>query len=98
VAVDEGHRLLRVIQVYAYRRDGAGGNNGMKIIALEYEGCFAFDLTAETIQEAALLARFGMNHTKELRTAYVNVSKEGTFYSSIVVGKRKDNCGVIART
>lgn len=61
----------------------------MKINFLECDGCFAFDLVAENMEEAARLVRFGMNRTQDLRHAETNVSREGEFTASVVIGKAK---------
>jgi hypothetical protein len=61
----------------------------VKIEFLEHEGCFEVCLEAETKSEAALLVRFGMNRTDEIRSSYTNVSQTGEFSNSIVFGKSK---------
>ena len=61
----------------------------MKIQFTEHEGCFEISLTAETMQEAAGLVRFGMNRTNEIRSAGADVYKDGTFGSNVVFGKSK---------
>ncbi len=60
----------------------------MKAEINEYDGCYAIDLTAETVEDAAKLVRLGMNTTKELRSLESYVSQSGTFFSaSCVVAK-----------
>jgi hypothetical protein len=61
----------------------------MKINFTEHECCFAFDLEAETMADAATLTRFGMNRTDNIRHASTNVSKEGKFESGLVIAKNK---------
>ena len=61
----------------------------MKITFAEHDGCFAFDLIAETMADAAALTRFGMNHTNEIRTAGADVKKDGNFLAFMVIGKHK---------
>lgn len=70
---------------------GAGRGSSpanMKITAKEHDGCFSFDISAETLAEAALLVRFGMNRTK-LRTSDSNARADGTFDASLVFGKSR---------
>mgnify|MGYP001214759683 FL=1 len=55
----------------------------------EYDGCFSMDMRAETVAEAAQLARLKMNGTKEMRGIYVYADKDGTFSGSVVIGKSK---------
>lgn len=61
----------------------------MKITLTEHDGCFAFDLAAETLPDAALLTRLGMNATKEIRHASTNVSRDGRFEAGVVIAKHK---------
>ncbi|MGN6555626.1 MAG: hypothetical protein ACTHLW_18110 [Verrucomicrobiota bacterium] len=61
----------------------------MKAIFLEHEQCFTIEFEAENMQEAALLVRFGMNRTKEIRHASATVTKDGRFDAAIVFGKSK---------
>jgi hypothetical protein len=51
--------------------------------------CFGIHLEAENMNEAALLTRFGMNSTKELRYCAVSVETGGQFTAAIVVAKNK---------
>lgn len=55
----------------------------------EFGGCFDVELTAETVEEAALLVRFGLNRTKEVRSAEAYATS-GQITGSIVLGKRKE--------
>ena len=61
----------------------------MKIEFSEHDGCFAVDMSAETMEEAAKLARFGMNRTSEIRHCSAYVSAQGEFSASIIFGKSK---------
>ena len=61
----------------------------MKVTMNEHESCFSIDLEAETMEDASMLVRFGMNSTKELKYSAANSYKDGTFYGSVTIGKRK---------
>jgi len=61
----------------------------MKITLAEHDGCFAFNLEAETTADAALLVRFGMNRTEEIRSAGVQANRDGTFSGHLVFAKSK---------
>lgn len=61
----------------------------MKVNTREYDGCFAIDLEAETLDDAAWLVRMAMNRTVELRSAACRVTSMGPFSGSIAIGKRK---------
>ena len=63
----------------------------MKINLIENDGCFSFRLTAETLVDAALLTRLGMNATKEVRTISTFVNRDGSFESAVVIGKHKNS-------
>ena len=69
----------------------------MKISMIENEGCFAFNMTAETMADAALLTRFSTNVTNEVRSATTNAHKDGTFTGYCVLGKRRRADSRIAR-
>ncbi|NOS72035.1 MAG: hypothetical protein HOP33_19170 [Verrucomicrobia bacterium] len=68
----------------------------MKVIFTEYDGCFGVDLSAETMQEAALLTRLGTNATKTHRLM-VLADKEGQFDASIIFEKHKRADGYIQK-
>jgi hypothetical protein len=68
----------------------------MKLTAGEYRGCFAFELEPESIAEAALLTRFALNSTKELRAAQTFANEDG-FRTSIVIGKLKNPISGVKR-
>lgn len=61
----------------------------MKILFDEHDGCFVVDLTAENLEEAALLTRFGMNRTDKLNHCSAYVARNGEFSASIVFAKNK---------
>lgn len=69
----------------------------MKAKLREHPGCFGIDLTAETMEDAALLVRFGMNRTSELRNAGAMVNQDGSFSAYMVIGKRKDADATVQR-
>lgn len=70
----------------------------MKATLTEHDGCFAIELEAETMQEAALITRAGMNSKKELRSADAYVEANGNFLLSAVLAKsRKANNSVPKR-
>jgi hypothetical protein len=58
----------------------------MKVKFVEHDSCFAVELVAEDMPEAAALVRFGGNRTK-IRSACVFANKDGTFSASIAFGK-----------
>jgi len=67
----------------------------MKVELNEYDGCFKIALTAETVADAATLARMSANRTTELRSCGANAYKDGTFCGHVVIGKRKNNTSTI---
>ena len=62
----------------------------MKIELTEHEGCFGFEMTAENMQDAALLVRFGTDGTKDVRHISATVGKDGAFAAALVIGKHKN--------
>jgi hypothetical protein len=58
----------------------------MKITFQEYEGCFSFDLEAENLADASLLARAAMN-TKQATTSFGKDQVTG----SLVLQKPREN-------
>jgi hypothetical protein len=69
----------------------------MKITMTEHDGCFSFDMIAETMEDAALLVRFGVNHTKEFRHVGVVANRGGDFQAAVVIAARKDNNNLIPK-
>lgn len=61
----------------------------MIIELTEHEGCFGFEMTAENMQDAALLVRFGVDGTKEVRHISATVDQGGAFAAALVMGKAK---------
>jgi len=62
----------------------------MKITMTEFDGCFSFDMVAETVEDAALLARFAVNRTTEALHVSSNAYQDGTFTGELVIGKAKN--------
>jgi len=69
----------------------------MKITMTEYDGCFAFDMVAETVTDATLLARFSMNITNVIVSASSIADRDGTFRGYLVAKKRRNPRISIAR-
>lgn len=67
----------------------------MKVELNEYDGCYEIALTAETVADAAKLARMSANRTTELRSCGADAYKDGTFYGHVVIGKRKNDTSAI---
>lgn len=61
----------------------------MKITLFENDGCFGLDFSAESMADAALLTRFGMNRTSEIRSSGVQANRDGTFAGHMIFGKSK---------
>lgn len=68
----------------------------MKVEVVEQVGSFGIEMIAETLAEGALLVRFGLNRTTELRNASARAYQDGGIYGSIVLGKRKQATSYIA--
>lgn len=62
----------------------------MKVKLNEFNGCFAAEFTAETVEDAAALVRMAANRTSELRSCSASVHMDGTVYGYIDIGKRKN--------
>lgn len=71
----------------------------MKAEVDEYDGCFSIILEAETLAEAAIVVRMGINATKELRCVDALATRNGDnpIYVAIVIGKRKQSESGIGR-
>lgn len=67
----------------------------MKVLMHEEDDRFAFELEPETIAEAALLVRFGMNATKELKMVDTTAYRDGTFQTWICIGRKKQSNGSV---
>lgn len=61
----------------------------MKTTFNEFKGCFSIDFEAETVADAAFIARLKLNGIKELRGIHANAYKDGTVFGSVIIGKRK---------
>jgi len=68
----------------------------MKINFREDRTQFLIHFLAETMQEAALLSRFGMDHTT-VKYSNMFVGDGGTFSSTIVFRKHRKNTGFIQK-
>jgi len=67
----------------------------MKVQFNEYEKSFTVEMTAENMEEAAALVRFGLNSTKEIKLKQASVHQGGSFYGFINIGKKKNSSGTI---
>lgn len=61
----------------------------MKVTYCENEYVFSIDLEAESVADAAFLARMAMNHTTKSFSLGAITSKSGNFDGWITVKKRK---------
>lgn len=68
----------------------------MKVYFSDYGGSYDIELEAETTEEAAQLALFGINRVKELRYCEAYASTK-TVNASIVIPKRKKTSGLISQ-
>lgn len=68
----------------------------MKIIANEYDHAFEISIDAETVAEAALLARIGLNAVRRSITVDTTAYGDGTVTTAIWAIKRKNSTGRIA--
>lgn len=70
----------------------------MKAELVENDGCFELYFEAETVKEAALITRIGMNHTRDPRWVGSVVYDDGKFTFSVVLGKhRRADCRIPRR-
>jgi len=69
----------------------------MRITMIENDGCFAFNMAAENMQDAAMLVRYATNVTQEVRETSTAVGKDGTFLGYCVFGKRKNASAYVTR-
>jgi len=61
----------------------------------EGEGNFWLSLKADTIEDAAVIARYGINKKKVLKYSAAFISKDGTFVIDMSFGKIKQpNCEI----
>jgi len=64
----------------------------MKAKLNEYDSGFSINIEAETIEEVAMLTRFGLNSTKDCyyKAAFVGrKGDEGQFFMSVAIRKKK---------
>ncbi len=69
----------------------------MKAELVEWDDSFDVELEAETLEEAALVTRFGINSKKELLSLYAAVLDKGPFTANITFRKRIRACGRIPK-
>lgn len=69
----------------------------MKITLQEFGGCFSVRCVAETLPDANVLVRMGMNATKDVRSVTAYANDDGTFSASIVLGKHRKANSYIPR-
>ena len=69
----------------------------MKVNVNEHGGCFSINLEPETIAEAALLIRLGINGTKEVRSLSAYASGDNTISACVVIGKHKKPSSQVAK-
>lgn len=69
----------------------------MKITLTEWDGCFGFEMEAETLADAALLTRFALNATNEIRSLDTLAHQAGQFTGSLVLGKHKHADGYVQK-
>lgn len=58
---------------------------------------FGFNIEPETLADAALLVRFALGATKELRVKETTAYRDGTFATWVSIGRRKEASGSVAR-
>ena len=65
----------------------------MKVTVKEFDYCFSIDLYPENMEDTAVLSRFAMNSTKEVRSKsfYISRNSDGSYSQNgyVVFGKRK---------
>jgi hypothetical protein len=67
----------------------------VKIKLMEHEQCFAITFEAENMADAALLVRFRIGATKEIRSRMMIAQPTGLIDGSVVFGKAKNRVGEI---
>ena len=60
----------------------------MKSTMYEHDGSFEFTFEAESVADAAMLARFALNATKDIQYLDATAYKDGTFTGYLRLGKR----------
>lgn len=69
----------------------------MKFNLIENDGCFCINMTAETMEDAAKLVRFGMNATKQLNSQGASADKDGSFSGWAIFAKNRRASNYIPR-
>lgn len=69
----------------------------MKTTITENDRCYFMEIAAETMAEAAMLARMSINSTKELRCVDTHALSDGTFHCQIAIGIRKSKSSEIRK-
>lgn len=69
----------------------------MKAELNEQDNRFVIVLTAETVAEAAVIVRMGMNHTQALLTCDADAFGSGEFQGFIAIGKKRINTSTIPK-
>ncbi len=69
----------------------------MKCKLIEHENMFEVAFEPETMEEAATLVRFGMNHTRELLRGGTAVYSDKTFHAYVQIGKAKRSAAQVSR-
>ena len=69
----------------------------MKITMIENDGCFAFNMTAETPADSAMLVRFGANAIEKINSMSSQASKDGEITASLVIAKHKQSSNYLPR-
>jgi hypothetical protein len=67
----------------------------MQVKLTEFSRCFGIDLVPDTMEEQALLIKFGMNATKEVKNLATTVHVDNKIFSWFVLGKRKQSVSVV---
>jgi hypothetical protein len=67
----------------------------MKATLTENEGSFWIEFEAENVADAALLVRFRIGATKEIRSRMMIAQPTGLIDGSVVFGKAKNRVGEI---
>ncbi len=67
----------------------------MKLEFNEHQGCFEFSMTPETLEDCAMLARFALNCTKEVRSIGATAYRDKSMAGHLVLGKRRNETGDI---
>lgn len=69
----------------------------MKISIVECDHVFAIDIQPESMSEAALLVRMGVNANKAIHYLGTNAYRDGTFNTSLSLKKAKRSTSTVGR-